>query len=98
MNLYYVKLLGAFLAVVLTTFGIFAYVQGCEERKFQEKQNNAKVPELTKMYWTLYSLRKDDSIRESQALDDLYDSLFDFRTDLDYLYEKSKAEKQIFRN
>src|SRR5438552_3364314 len=98
MNLSYVKALSASLAVVLTTFGIFTYVQGCEERKFQEKQNNAKVPELTKMYWTLYSLRKDDSIRESKYLDDLYDSLYDHRFDLEYLYKKSNAERPLFRN
>lgn len=62
------------------------------------RQHLASIPTL--IYWDslLFVYRYQDSIREAQALDDLADSLYDHRADLEFLFEKSRVERPRFRN
>lgn len=80
------KSLGMWTSIVVITsgsFGVYAGFRGCEKESIVREQNIDKVPELVKNYWQLTRRFERDSIEDESFKDDISDSLYDLRAELD---------------
>jgi hypothetical protein len=92
-----IKMWGSIFALLAGIYATWEGFDGCEKNRVEKNLSVESIPKIQSEIQWLVDRRFEDSIRETQRLDDIYDSLYDHRADLDELYRRSHSARIMFR-